>query len=192
MQCMHCLEPACAAACPVSALEKTPEGPVVWHSDLCLGCRYCMMACPFKLPRFDWGSVNPEIKKCEMCASRLGVGETPACVEACPTGALAFGRRGELLAEAHDRIQKSPRAYVHHVYGETEVGGTNIIHLAAYPFETLGYKADLPDTPCHESTSLAMGSIPYVFNGVGVILGTVAWVTNRRNQQSGEEKGELQ
>ena len=180
VQCMHCLDPACASSCPVSALEKTPEGPVVWHPELCLGCRYCMMACPFMVPRFEWGSVNPRIRKCEMCRPRLLEGEPPACVATCPTGALKFGTREEMLAEAHRRIQENPRGYVHHVFGETEAGGTNVLHVAARPCEELGYPADLPDSSNAQRVRPAMAAIPFVLNGVVLLLGASAWAISRR------------
>jgi Fe-S-cluster-containing dehydrogenase component len=180
VQCMHCIEPACASSCPVSALEKTPEGPVVWHGDLCLGCRYCMMACPFLVPRFEWESRNPRIRKCDMCYDRQIEGKKPACVEACPTGALIAGTREELLAEAHRRIEENPRGYVHHVYGEREAGGTNFLHLAARPFDELGYRRNLPMASYRDYTRPAMSAIPFVMSGFGLALGGIAWVTQRR------------
>ncbi|HZD52566.1 MAG TPA: 4Fe-4S dicluster domain-containing protein, partial [Woeseiaceae bacterium] len=152
VQCMHCIEPACVSSCPVHALEKTARGPVIWHPDLCLGCRYCMMACPFLVPRFEWDSRNPRIRKCQMCNHRLLEGKPPACAAACPTGALKFGLRGELLEEAHRRIRERPRRYVHHVYGEEEAGGTNFLHLAGRPFEELGYRSDLPNRSYRDFT----------------------------------------
>jgi formate dehydrogenase iron-sulfur subunit len=180
VQCMHCLDPACASVCPVGAMEKTPEGPVVWHSELCLGCRYCMMACPFEVPRFEWSSVNPRIRKCEMCHERIRDGEKPACVEICPSGALSFGSREALLSEAHRRIADRPREYVHHVFGEREVGGTTVLHLAAYPFESLGYKSDLPDVSPAAATRPAMAAVPFVLNGLALLLGASAWLTRRK------------
>ena len=189
VQCMHCLEPACASSCPVHALEKTPEGPVVWHGELCLGCRYCMMACPFLVPRFEWYSTNPRIRKCEMCYGRQQEGKLPACVEACPTGALKAGTREELLKEAYARIEANPRDYIHHVYGETEAGGTDVLHLAGRPFEELGYRANLPDASYRSLTRPAMATIPYVLNGLGVVLGLTAWAVNRRKQVHEEEEG---
>jgi formate dehydrogenase iron-sulfur subunit len=163
-------------------MEKTPEGPVVWHSDLCLGCRYCMMACPFEVPRFEWGSINPRIRKCEMCYERIREGNKPACVEICPSGALSFGSRDELLSEAHRRIAQRPQEYVHRVYGETEVGGTTVLHLAAYPFEELGYKTGLPDASPAAATRPAMAAIPFVLNGLALFLGASAWLTRRKGR----------
>jgi len=182
VQCMHCLDPGCASVCPVGALEKTYGGPVVWHPDLCLGCRYCMMSCPFHVPRFEWGSVNPRIRKCDMCHERIQGGERPVCVDMCPSGALIFGTREELLLEAHRRIAEKPRGYVHHVYGEEEAGGTTVLHLAAYPFETLGYRSGLPSVSPASATRPAMAAIPFVLNGLALFLGASAWLTRRKGR----------
>ncbi|MGD8866161.1 MAG: 4Fe-4S dicluster domain-containing protein [Gemmatimonadales bacterium] len=192
VQCMHCIEPACVSSCPVAALEKTPEGPVIWHEDLCLGCRYCMMACPFLVPRFEWDSANPRIRKCDMCHDRLLAGSSPACVEACPTKALVIGRRSELLAEAHRRIEQRPRGYVHHVYGEREAGGTNFLHLARRAFADLGYRRDLPLRSYRELTRPAMAAIPYVFNGLALLLGAAAWLFGRRLRAEDSRTGARQ
>jgi len=189
VQCMHCIEPACVSSCPVAALEKTPEGPVVWHESLCLGCRYCMMACPFLVPRFEWDSSNPRIRKCDMCYDRLQAGSAPACVAACPTKAIIFGRRSELLAEAHRRIQQRPRNYAHHVYGEKEAGGTNFLHLARRPFAELGYRRDLPLRSYRDLTRPAMAAIPYVFNGLALLLGAAAWLVHQRKPAEGAKTG---
>jgi formate dehydrogenase iron-sulfur subunit len=182
VQCMHCIEPACISSCPVAALHKTAEGPVVWDGTRCLGCRYCMMACPFLVPRFEWDSRNPRIRKCDMCYDLQAKGEQPACVAACPTGALKSGTRAELLEEARRRIAEKPRGYVHHVYGELEAGGTNFLHVAARPFDQLGYRRNLPTRSYREYTRPAMSTIPYVIGGLGLVLGTVRWVTDRRDQ----------
>ncbi|MCJ7630515.1 MAG: 4Fe-4S dicluster domain-containing protein, partial [Longimicrobiales bacterium] len=181
-QCMHCLDPACASVCPVRAMEKTSAGPVVWHSELCLGCRYCMMACPFEVPRFEWGSPNPRIRKCTMCHERIREGGRPACVEICPSGALAFGSREELLVEARRRVAERPREYVHHVYGEREAGGTTVLHLAAKPFGELGYKTDLPEVSPVAGTRPAMAAIPFVLNGLALFVGAAAWLTRRKGR----------
>ena len=141
-QCMHCLEPACVSVCPVAALQKTAEGPVIYNAKRCIGCRYCMTACPFNVPKYEWDSAAPLVQKCEMCATRLVDGEQPACAKACPTGAAKFGQRAALLAEAHNRIAAQPTHYINHVYGEQEVGGTGILYLA----ECLSRSWDSPAT----------------------------------------------
>jgi formate dehydrogenase iron-sulfur subunit len=179
VQCMHCIEPACVSSCPVSALHKTPDGPVVWDGSRCLGCRYCMMACPFLVPRFEWHSRNPRIRKCNMCADLQAEGKPPACVAACPTHALRWGTRAELLEEAHRRIANRPRRYEHHVYGEFEAGGTNFLHLAGRPFEELGYRRGLPTRSYRSHTRPAMAAIPFVLGGLSLLLGGVRWVADR-------------
>lgn len=145
-QCLHCLEPACASACFVAALHKSEEGPVVYDPNRCVGCRYCLMACPFGVPTFEWDKTFGHIQKCDLCAERTSEGEPTACAEACPQGAIAFGRRGELLAEAWRRIDADP-GYVRHVYGETEVGGTSVMYVSDVAFEDLGFRTTLPADP---------------------------------------------
>lgn len=188
VQCMHCIEPACASSCPVSALEKTELGPVIYHADLCLGCRYCMMACPFLVPRFEWDHLNPRIRKCDMCYDLQLDGESPACVANCPTGALLWGTRSELLDAAYQRFLDNPRGYLHHVYGENEAGGTNFLHIAAREFDELGYRRNLPMRSYREYTKPAMHAIPWVFNGLGIVLGVAAWM----NMRGAEEEEEVE
>jgi formate dehydrogenase iron-sulfur subunit len=182
VQCMHCIEPACVSSCPVVALEKTAEGPVIYHPEKCLGCRYCELACPFLVPRFEWDTANPYIRKCDMCWERQREGESPACVEVCPTGALITGTREELLNEARRRIIAAPRQYVHHIFGEKEAGGTNFLHLASRPFDELGYRQDLPYQSYRDYTHRSMLSVPYVLSSLAISLGAVAWAANRRRK----------
>lgn len=159
-QCMHCDQPACVSACLVNAMYKTDEGPVIWNEKKCMGCRYCMIACPFDVPKFEYGSINPRIRKCIMCYDRIGEGKIPACAEACPQEAILFGRRGDLLDIARKRIYDHPSLYVRHIYGENEVGGTNMLYLASVPFEELGFRTDLGTTPYPEYTKTFLYSVP--------------------------------
>ncbi len=159
-QCMHCDQPACVSACLVNAMYKTKEGPVIWREDKCMGCRYCMIACPYDVPKFEYGSLNPKIKKCVMCYDRLKEGRIPACSEACPQEAILFGKRGELLDIAKKRIYDHPTDYVRHIYGEDEVGGTNMLYLAGVPFEQLGFRTDLGTIPYPEYTKTFLYSVP--------------------------------
>jgi len=179
-QCMHCQDPACVSACPVAAMHKTPAGPVVYRPDRCIGCRYCMIACPFGVPRFKWGTALPVVGKCTMCINRLEAGQQPACVSACPTGALKFGERDALLAEARGRIQADPDRYVDHIYGETEVGGTSVLYLSGVPFEELGFRTDLPDEPLPALTWEVMSKIPALVVSLGAVLGASSFLTHRR------------
>jgi Fe-S-cluster-containing dehydrogenase component len=139
-QCMHCLDPACAAGCPFQALHKDPEsGVVTWTAEKCIGCRYCTITCPYHIPRFQWVGFNPRVTKCEMCDHRLDAGLKPGCTSVCPTGAVIFGPRPVLLLEAKRRIQNNPnRYYENRVYGEFDNGGTQSLYLSRVPFAKLG------------------------------------------------------
>jgi len=161
-QCMHCAQPACASACLVKALEKTPEGPVVYHEDRCIGCRYCMVACPFGIPKFEYEKAVPYIQKCTLCFGRLKRGEIPACAQVCPSGALQFGKRQDLLEIAKGRIYQNPGRYVHHIYGEHEAGGTGWLYISRVPFEQLGFRADLGTRPYPEFTWPFLSAVPFV------------------------------
>jgi Fe-S-cluster-containing dehydrogenase component len=139
-QCMHCVDPACVSGCPMNALHKEPLGVVGWTSSLCIGCRYCQIACPFNIPKFEWDRVNPKIVKCELCRHIVGVSDSqPACTKVCPTHAVVYGKRTDLLAEAHRRIQADPGKYFEdRVYGEFEAGGTQCLILSHVEFANLG------------------------------------------------------
>jgi Fe-S-cluster-containing dehydrogenase component len=161
-QCMHCNQPACATACLTKAMYKTKEGPVIWRSKKCMGCRYCMISCPFEIPKFEYDSPNPNIRKCTMCFERLKEGELPACVENCPAEALLYGDRRELIEIAKTRIYQNPDDYVHHIYGEHEVGGTGWLYLAAVPFDQIGFRTDLETKPPAEYTMDFLYSVPVI------------------------------
>ncbi|MEJ2689019.1 MAG: 4Fe-4S dicluster domain-containing protein [Deltaproteobacteria bacterium] len=141
-------------------MYKTDEGPVIWQENKCMGCRYCMVACPFDVPKFEYGSINPRIRKCIMCFDRVAKGYQPACADACPEEAILFGRREDLLNVARRRIADHPDRYVPHIYGEQEVGGTNMLYLAGVPFEQLGFRTDLGITPYPEYTKTFLYSVP--------------------------------
>jgi Fe-S-cluster-containing dehydrogenase component len=161
-QCMHCVDPACASACLAKALEKTAAGPVVYHPERCLGCRYCMVACQFDIPKFDFMSNSPYIHKCSFCAERQAKGEMPACTSVCPSGALQFGHRQDLLEEARTRIYQNPGKYVRHIYGESEAGGTSWLYITDVPFDQLGFRTDLGPTSPPELTRTALAAVPFV------------------------------
>jgi formate dehydrogenase iron-sulfur subunit len=180
--CMHCEDPTCASACPVEAIRKTELGPVIYEARRCLGCRYCMMACPFDVPRYEWTASVPSIAKCDMCVDRQLRGEVPACVEACPVEATISGTRSELLAEAHRRIDADPDRYTPHVYGEHEVGGTSVLFLSPVPFEELNFRMDLGNEPLPNRTAKVIEQIPDVLTIGGAFLASVWWITNRRGE----------
>lgn len=161
-QCMHCLQPACASACLTRAMHKTPEGPVAWTEDRCMGCRFCMVSCPFDVPKFEYDSPVPRIQKCTMCWDRVSEGGVPACVENCPMEALTFGRRSELLDEARRRIYSAPDQYVHEIYGEEEAGGTGVLYLSAVPFDQLGFRTDIARTSYPGYTREFLYAVPAV------------------------------
>jgi formate dehydrogenase iron-sulfur subunit len=180
--CRHCLQPSCASVCPVGALRRTEEGPVVYEAARCIGCRYCMVACPFNIPRYEWNEPVPAVRKCDMCIDRQREGKQPACAEACPKRATVFGTRKELLEEAWKRIRKSPRDYYPHVYGENEVGGTSVLFLAPHEVASLGYKAALGNEPLPKLTWQVLSKLP----GIGVVSGAalmaIWWITRRRDE----------
>lgn len=147
VQCMHCDEPACVSACPVGALKKSTEGPVVWNDKVCIGCRYCIIACPFYVPAFEYSSAfDPKIQKCFMCYHRISKGTIPACAEACPVEALTFGKRSNLIKLAKQRVWNAPDKYIDHIYGEDEAGGTGWLYISGVPFSELDFQMDIGTT----------------------------------------------
>ncbi len=187
-QCMHCVNPACVSVCPVGALQKTELGPVTYDADKCMGCRYCMAACPFNIPKFEWDSANPRIRKCTMCADLVAQGQPTACVSACPVKALTFGKRSELVAEAQARVGQDPSKYTPYIYGLGEVGGTSVLYLANVPFDQLGFRTDLPTTDLPDLTWQIMEKIPAIAVGVGLLMGGIAYITHRKPAPAGTEE----
>ncbi|MCK4871091.1 MAG: 4Fe-4S dicluster domain-containing protein [Phycisphaerales bacterium] len=211
-QCMHCDDPACVAACPVTALRKSDDGPVTYDSYKCIGCRYCVLACPFGVPTADWDTPFPQIHKCDFCFDRIEEGEapdkvngialddagsqarfaetqaTPACMKVCPTGALKFGDRDELLKEAQERIAAEPTEYVKHVYGEKEVGGTNWLYISPVSFDKLNFRTDLPTRSIPDHSVWALKAVPAAVVGLGAVLGGIYWVTKRRDEVEAEHE----
>jgi len=181
-QCRHCLEPACASACLVGALTKTPEGAVVYDKEKCMGCRYCMMSCPFGIPRYSWSSTVPYIQKCILCYDNIKSGKIsePACITACPAQATIYGERKELLAEAHHRIKNYPDRYVNKVFGEEEVGGTSILYVSSLNLDFLGLNKELGETALPDKTWGALKIVPGLFSGVGIVMGGIWWIIERR------------
>jgi Fe-S-cluster-containing dehydrogenase component len=192
-QCMHCLSPACASACPVRAMDKKPEGPVTYDPSACLGCRYCMVACPFDVPKYEYASNTPRVRKCSFCAERQKVGLKPACTEVCPSGALTFGRRSELLELAKTRIYTNPNKYVHHVFGEHEAGGTSWLYIGDVPLEKLALRNGIPEKEVPSLVAGALGAPPFVMTLWPPLLMGIYMFSKRREAGEGhasEEKEE--
>lgn len=190
-QCMHCLEPACASVCPVGALSKSAAGPVVYDPDRCIGCRYCMVGCPFGVPKYEWSSNLPRVKKCLFCFERQAQGRQPACAEACPTGATLFGDRDALLKEAERRMAAEPGRYVPRIYGQHEAGGTSMLYLSGVPFEELGFNTELSTESYPGMSWQILSKLPSVVSVGGVLLAGIWWITGRRDTLEQARRGEI-
>ncbi len=189
IQCNHCKEPACLTSCPIHAYSKTPEGAVNYNPDLCFGCRYCMTACPFYIPAYDyWSALEPRVRKCTMCLPRLKEGKPTACAEACPTGALTFGKREDLLQLARKKIAANPGKYINHIYGEKEVGGTNWLYISGVPFDQVGLPTNLPNKPLIEETKGFLGAVPIVLTAWPALFGTIYAALRHRENLEDETK----
>lgn len=188
-QCNHCLEPACASACFVKAFDKTAEGAVVYDASVCVGCRYCMIACPFEIPTYEYDkALAPRITKCTLCHPRILEGKLPGCVESCPTEALTFGKREDLLKIARDRIRKNPDIYIDSIYGENEMGGTSWLYISNVPFRELGMREDLGVTPAPALTAGALGAVPIVVGLWPVLLTGIYAISQRKDKVAEAEQ----
>lgn len=185
MQCMHCIEPSCAASCFAKAMQKTAAGPVVYHPDLCVGCRFCMIACPFGVPKYEWNKALPLVSKCQMCPTRIANGQIPACTEACPTGAIRFGDREDMLRQAHAKLATGK--YVQKIYGEEEAGGTSWLYLSDVPFEQLGFKENVPQESLPAIEENYMKSTPVLLLGGALLFTGLSRYTQRVKKVAEEE-----
>jgi formate dehydrogenase iron-sulfur subunit len=180
--CRHCLEPACVSVCPVGAMIKTELGPVIYDSSRCMGCRYCMMACPFGIPRYQWDSAAPLVRKCTMCYERLKVGQLPACVEACPQQVLTFGERDELLKIAHQYTSDAAGKYLPVVYGEQEVGGTSVLYISDISLDFLSLSNQPTHQPMPDLSWNWLSKVPAVATTTTGLMAGLFWVIGRRMQ----------
>jgi formate dehydrogenase iron-sulfur subunit len=178
-QCMHCDDPACLSACPVGAFSKTEQGAVVYNFGRCIGCRYCMVACPFNIPKYEWESTSPWIRKCTFCADRLAVDQVPACIKVCPTNVMFFGPLEEIKKEAEKRLKENPGKYVNHIYGKDEAGGTSWIYLSAVSFNEIGFDTRIPAKKLPDITWGMLSEIPVKVAALVVGLGLIAAFRNR-------------
>jgi formate dehydrogenase iron-sulfur subunit len=192
VQCLHCLTPSCVSACIVGAMSKAKDGAVVYNPKICLGCRYCMVACPFQIPAYEYDvTLDPRVRKCEFCSDAAqGKGADPACAAACPTESLVFGNRASLLALAKDRIAKRPDRYIDRIYGEHEVGGTSWLYLTGRPGTEIGL-IDLPSSaPAQKTEAIQHGIFKYGIIPITVYgaLGATMWF-NQRKAAAGVQPG---
>ena len=182
-QCMHCVDPTCVSVCPVAALEKTPRGSVIYREQLCIGCRYCILACPFNVPRYEWDSaLTPRVNKCDFCDDRVAAGLSPACVAACPTGTLKLGKRSAILQEARERLSAQPKRYAS-IFGDLVVGGTSWIYLSDIPMDDLGFRTDLPKAALPPLTWKMLSKVPFIVIGLGLLLSGVFRLRSRKEMR---------
>jgi formate dehydrogenase iron-sulfur subunit len=187
-QCLHCVDPGCVSACPVGAMQKTPEGPVIYARDKCMGCRYCMLACPAGIPRYEWEKTLPYVVKCDLCYPRVRQGLEPACVSACPHGALEFAERGVLLGRAHQRLARGGARYLQHIYGEREFGGTSVLYLANQPLSVLGWSGRLGEQTLASFTWPLISKTPWMALGVSSLLVGTHFIIQRRMRIQAENE----
>lgn len=191
-QCMHCDHPACLSACIVGAFSKQENGAVLWDTDKCIGCRYCMVACPFQIPSFEYDKAwNPDIKKCDFCFERTKKGLLPACVEICPVEVMIYGKKSELLRVAREKIRLYPERYLDHILGEKEVGGTSWIYLANRDFTKIGFPK-LQNKPAPALTeAIQHGLFAYFISPVALyaFIGGIMWLNKKnKDEENGEKK----
>lgn len=192
-QCRHCVEPACVSACIVAALQKSEKGPVTYDSDRCMGCRYCMMACPYGIPRYSWEQSVPLVKKCIFCPHRLEEGRQPACTESCPYGATIFGTRAQMIEEANSRFAKNPGKYFTkpgasqpELFGFDEVGGVSVLYVSDINLDFLGWRPELGEEPLPALTWAALSKVPPIVLGVTAGMSALYWIVGRRMRLQAE------
>ncbi len=188
MQCMHCIDSACVSVCMAGALHKTEDGIVAYDKDVCVGCRYCQVACPFDVPKFSWHDAFPLIVKCEMCRHRE---EGPACAEFCPRDAVRYGKLADLLETAHARLEESPGRYEPEIYGEDDGGGTHVLYLSpqGVSFDDLGLP-DLPKEPLPHMSESVQHTIYKGFAAPAALYGLLMFAQIRNRKKDAGKKGD--
>lgn len=189
LHCRHCIDPGCVAACPVGALKANESGAVTYDADICMGCRYCMMACPFRMTRYEWESATPRVRKCILCYDKVVAGELdqPACTKQCPTEATIFGQREALLTEGHRRIKKNPEKYIDHIWGEKEVGGTSVLYLSDVDLASYGWPSSLKERAVPDLSNAVLKTVPSTFVTVGLAMAGIHWIIRRRQKLANGE-----
>lgn len=186
-QCMHCMKPTCVSVCFAKAIQVTDSGAVVYDPKKCVGCRYCMIGCPYDIPKYEWGKVFPSVMKCRLCAEKLEKNQSPSCVSVCPSGALTFGSRELLLLKARTIIDSNPQ-YIKHIYGEHEGGGTRWLYISDTPFENLGLPANVPEEDIPSMVHTYSKKKPAVFAGAALAFVGLELYTHRRLKVKEAEK----
>lgn len=195
-RCMHCNHPGCVSSCPVNAMKKRPTGHVTWDSN-CIGCRLCMVSCPFDIPKFEYDKAIPNIQKCNLCWDRFNQGVLPACAEVCPTQALMAGTRRQILDEGKRRISGAPDRYIDHIFGEYEAGGTSHIYLSEVPFDQIGFRKDMGTKPYPEYSAGYLRTVPIIATltpllmlgiGVAVRMGREKQIEKHEEKQDAKGK----
>ena len=195
-QCMHCIDPGCVSVCMIGALEKREGGIVSYDVDRCVGCRYCQIACPFNVPKFEWESASPKIVKCELCRHLIKEGGIPGCCDVCPRAAVIYGSYDELLADAKKRLADSPDRYEPKIYGETDAGGTQVLYLSAagVTFGELGLPSlgDEPVPQLSETVQHGIYQFAIVPAALYAALGVAVWRSKRSADKDAEQNEEGQ
>lgn len=178
--CMHCESPTCVSVCLVGAMKKQSNGAVTYDYDKCIGCRYCIQACPFDIPKYEWNKTSPSVMKCKLCFERIELGKRTSCADACQFGATIFGERNDLIYEAKKRIAENPTEYINYIYGIKEAGGTSVLYISKVPFERLGFPVNVSKDAIPNLSWAVLSKIPKFAVVTGVVLFGIHWITARR------------
>jgi formate dehydrogenase iron-sulfur subunit len=194
--CMHCEDPGCLKACPApGAIVQYANGIVDFISDKCIGCGYCVKGCPFDIPRIS--KTDHKSYKCTLCSDRVAVGLEPACVKACPTGAIMFGSKTDMKDWAEERIDdlKSRGFEKAGLYDPPEVGGTHVMYVLHHADKPSLYSG-LPDKPRISPLVEAWKGIIKPLAVIGIAMAAVGaffhWTTIGPNEVTEEDEAEAE